>query len=284
MEYDSMADFLCARRRALTPEDVGLPGGLRRRVRGLRREEVAQLSHMSVDYYTRLEQSRASAPSGQMLAALARALRLDPEERDHLYRLAGASPIPDRIDTSGVIRPALINLLDQLDDSAAFITSDLLTILAQNRMSVLLMGDHIRGNGIEDSVIWRWFTEPEYRTLFAPEDHEYQAGLHVADLRVTSSRRRGDPDVEALVDGLSSRSEEFRRLWKRHEVGRPLQEVRKTIVNPRVGPAPGYVEILTTADEGRRLVVLSAPAGTDSRRKFQLLDKLDKLGDQAIGA
>jgi transcriptional regulator with XRE-family HTH domain len=281
MDYDSMADFLSARRRALTPQDVGLPGGLRRRVRGLRREEVAHLSHMSVDYYTRLEQSRASQPSGQMLAALARALLLDPEERDHLYRLAGAGPTPDRIDTSDVVRPALINLLDQLDDSAAFICSDLLVMLAQNRLSVLLMGNHIRGAGIGDSVIWRWFTEPEYRTLFSREDREYQAGLHVADLRATSSRRRGDPDVEAFVNGLSCSSEEFRRLWKRHEVGRPLKEVQKTIVHPRVGPVPVDVEILSTADEGQRLVVLSAPAGTDSRRKFELLGK---LGDQAIGA
>jgi transcriptional regulator with XRE-family HTH domain len=281
MDYDSMADFLWSRRRALTPQDVGLPGGLRRRVRGLRREEVAHLSHMSMDYYTRLEQSRASQPSGQMLAALARALRLDPEERDHLYRLAGAGPAPDGTKTSDVVRPALIDLLDQLDDSAAFICSDLLVVLAQNRLSALLMGNHIRGGGIEDSVIWRWFTEPEYRNLFSREDRESQAGLHVADLRATSSRRRGDPDVEALVNGLSLRSEEFRRLWKRHEVGRPLKEVQKIIVHPQVGPVPVDVEILSTADEGQRLVVLSAPAGTDSRRKFQFLDK---LGDQAIGA
>jgi hypothetical protein len=236
---------------------------------------------MSVDYYTRLEQSRASQPSGQMLAALARALRLDPGERDHLYRLAGTGPPPDRIGMSDVVRPALINLLDQLDDSAAFICSDLLIVLAQNRLSVLLIGNHIRGTGIEDSVIWRWFTEPAYRTLFSREDREYQAGLHVADLRATSSRRRGDPDVEALVNGLSCRSEEFRQLWKRHEVGRPRKEVRKTIVHPRVGPVRVDVEILSTADEGQRLVVLSAPADTDSRRKFQLLGK---LGDQAIGA
>jgi transcriptional regulator with XRE-family HTH domain len=281
MDYDSMADFLLSRRRALTPQDVGLPGGLRRRVRGLRREEVAHLSHMSMDYYTRLEQSRASQPSGQMLAALARALRLDPEERDHLYRLAGAGPSPDGTRTSDVVRPALIDLLDQLDDSAAFICSDLLVMLAQNRLSVLLMGNHVRGNGIEDSVIWRWFTDPSYRTLFAPEDRESQAALHVADLRATSSRRRGDPDVEAIVNGLSCRSEEFQRLWKRHEVGRPLKEVQKIIMHPRVGPVPVDVEILSTADEGHRLVVLSAPAGTDSRRKFELLGK---LGDQAIGA
>ena len=130
-------------------------------------------------------------------------------------------------------------------------------------------------------MIWRWFTEPEFRTLFAPEDREYQAGLHVADLRAASSRRRGDPDVEALVNGLSIRSEEFRRLWKRHDVGRPLKDVHKTIVHPQVGRVPVDVEILSTADEGQRLVVLSAQAGTDSRRKFQLLDK---LGDQAIGA
>ena len=280
MDHDSMADFLRARRMALTPKDVGLPDGIRRKVRGLRREEVAQLTHMSVDYYTRLEQRRAPRPSVQMLAALARALQLGQDERDHLYRLAGADPTPDRTDTSDVVRPALINLLDQLNDCAAFICSDLLVVLAQNRLSMLLMGNHIRGGGIEDSVTWRWFTEPEYRAMFSPEDRDYQASLHVADLRATSSRRRGDPDVQAMVSGLSRRSDEFRRLWKRHEVGRPRMEVHKTLVHPQLGPVTVEVEILGTA-EGQRLVILSAPAATASRRKLELLSKLD---DQAIGA
>jgi transcriptional regulator with XRE-family HTH domain len=265
---------------ALTPKDVGLPAGSRRKVRGLRREEVAQLTHMSVDYYTRLEQRRAPRPSVQMLAGLARALQLNPEERDHLYRLAGADPTPDRTATSDFVRPALINLLDQLDDSAALVCSDLLVVLAQNRLSMLLLGDHVRGGGIEDSVIWRWFTEPGYRRMFAPEDREYQAGLHVADLRATSSRRRDDPDAQALINGLWRRSDEFRRLWMRHEVGRPRKEVRKTIMNPHVGPVQVNVEILATA-EGQRLVILGAQAGTESHGKLQLLSKLDGL---AIGA
>ncbi len=268
-----MADFLRARRMALTPKDVGLPEGIRRKVRGLRREEVAQLTHMSVDYYTRLEQRRAPRPSVQMLAALARALQLGEEERDHLYRLAGTDPTPGRSGTSDVVRPALISLLDQLNDCAAFIVSDLLVVLAQNRLSMLLMGNHIRGGGIEDSVTWRWFTEPEYRTMFSPEDRDYQASLHVADLRATSSRRRGDPDVQAMVSGLSRRSDEFRRLWTRHEVGRPRTEVHKTFMHPQVGPVPVDVEILATA-EGQRLVILGASAETESGCKLEQLRKL----------
>ena len=279
MDHDGLADFLRSRREALAPADVGLPVGPRRRARGLRREEVAQLTGMSVDYYSRLEQRRGPQPSTQMLSALARTLRLGLDERDHLYRLAG-HPAPERSGGSTHVRPALIHVLDQLDDCAAFVCSDLEIILAQNRLSVLLMGDFRPfGTGIEASGAWKWFTEKDFRSLYPPEDQVRQGQIRVANLRATWSRRRGDADVQALVDGLLARSE-FRLLWERHEVGLP-QEDHKTLVHPRVGPITVDCEILATADGNQRLVILSAPPASESYGKLKLLGV---LGDQEVGA
>ena len=193
MDRDGLADFLRMRRKALTPGDVGLTVGPRRRAPGLRREEVAQLTGMSVDYYSRLEQRRGPQPSVSMLSALARTLRLSLDERDHLFRLAG-HPAPERTAGSTFVRPALIHVLDQLDDCAAFVASDLEVVLAQNRLSILLMGDFRPfGTGIEASVAWKWFTEPDFHALYPPEEWERQARIRVANLRTTWSRRRGTP-------------------------------------------------------------------------------------------
>jgi transcriptional regulator with XRE-family HTH domain len=278
VDRDALAEFLRARRQALAPADVGLTAGPRRRTAGLRREEIAQLTGMSVDYYTRLEQRRGPQPSTQMLAALARTLRLRLDERDHLYRLAG-HPAPERTASSPYVRPALIHVLDQLDDCAAFVCSDLEVFLAQNRLSVLLMGDHV-GSGARDSMVWKWFLGTGYRELFPAEELEHHARIRVAALRAAWSRRRGDADVQALVDGLLSRSEEFRRLWDRHEVGIPPDD-HKTFVHPKVGRISVDCEILATADGNQRLVILSAPPASEAYNKLKLLSV---LGDQEVGA
>ena len=278
MDRDALAEFLRGRREALSPGDVGLAVGPRRRAPGLRREEVAQLTGMSVDYYSRLEQRRGPQPSTQMLAALARTLRLGLDERDHLFRLAG-HPAPERTASSGYVRPALIHVLDQLVDCAAFVCSDLEVVLAQNRLSVLLMGDRV-GSGIQDSMAWKWFLGTGYRELVPPEDRDRQARIRVAALRVAWSRRRGDVDVHALVDELISRSDEFRQLWDRHEVG--IQpDGHKTFTHPRVGRIGVDCEILATADGNQRLVILSAPPASESYGKLKLLGV---LGEQEVGA
>jgi transcriptional regulator with XRE-family HTH domain len=278
MDRDALAEFLRARREALVPADVGLPVGPRRRTTGLRREEVAQLTGMSVDYYARLEQRRGPQPSVQMLSALARTLRLRLDERDHLFRLAG-HPAPERTGASTYVRPALIHVLDQLGDCAAFVCSDLEVILAQNRLARLLMGDHV-GSEAQDSMVWKWFLGTGYRDLFPAEDREHQARIRVANLRATWSRRRHDADVQALVDGLLERSDEFRRLWDRHEVGIPPDN-QKTFLHPRVGRVTVDCEILATADGNQRLVILSAPPASEPYGKLKLLGV---LGDQAIDA
>lgn len=278
MDRDALADFLRGRREALSPRDIGLTVGPRRRAPGLRREEVAQLTGMSVDYYSRLEQRRGPQPSTQMLAALARTLRLGLDERDHLFRLSG-HPAPERTASSTFVRPALIHVLDQLDDCAAFVCSDLEVLLAQNRLSVLLTGDLV-GSGVQDAMAWKWFLGHGYLELVPPEDRDHQARVRVAALRAAWSRRRGDADVDTLVDELLARSDEFRQLWDRHEVGIPPDD-HKTFIHPRVGRITVDCEILATADGNQRLIILSAPPSSESYGKLKLLGV---LGEQEVDA
>ena len=145
MDRDGLADFLRRRRDALEPGDVGLHPGRRRRTRGLRREEVAALAHMSTDFYARLEQRRGSGPSEQTVAALARALRLTQAERDHLFELAGHTP-PARAWRSDHASPDLVQVLDQLSTPAQ-IVSDLGVTLAQNPLAEALVGEQTRTPG-----------------------------------------------------------------------------------------------------------------------------------------
>jgi transcriptional regulator with XRE-family HTH domain len=279
MDRDTLADFLRGRRESLTPADVGLPSGTRRRARGLRREEVALLTGMSVDYYARLEQRRGPQPSDQMLSALARTLRLSLDERDYLYRLAGHHP-PDRSMPSDHVRPALVHVLDQLQDCAAFVVSDLEVMLAQNRLSMLLMGDRRgRRSHPETSMTWQWFVKPSSRELYPPEDHEQQSRIRVADLRATWSRRRNDADVKGVVDGLLARSDVFRSLWERQDVAARHSD-RKRMVHPKIGTLTVDCEILATADDGQRLVILSAAPTSESYNKLQLLGV---VGEQNLG-
>jgi len=159
VQREQLADFLRRRRMAIRPAEVGLADGPRRRTAGLRREEVAMLTNMSVDYVVRLEQGRSSQPSIQMLGALARALRLTDDERDYLFHLAGHRPPPAE-GVARLARAGLIRMLDLLGDTPAMVLSHLGQVLAQNRAAVLLAGDHTRFTGDRRYLVYRWFTEP----------------------------------------------------------------------------------------------------------------------------
>src|SRR5580693_10325585 len=150
MDRPALADFLRHRREALRPADVGLPAGERRRACGLRREEVAALALMSVDYYTRMEQRRGPQPSEQMLASLARALRLTGSERDYLFQTAGHNP-PASVAAAAHAAPALLRVLDRLSDTPALILSSLGETLVQNRMADALLGDRSHCTGLARS-------------------------------------------------------------------------------------------------------------------------------------
>ncbi|TRO58975.1 helix-turn-helix transcriptional regulator [Streptomyces sp. IB201691-2A2] len=268
MEREQLADFLRRRREAIRPAEVGIADGPRRRTTGLRREEVATLAGMSVDYVVRLEQGRSSQPSTQLLGALARALRLSDDERDHLFHLAGHRPPP----ADGVARQAragLIRMLALLGDTPALVMSDLGEVLAQNRAALLLTGDHTGISGDRRYIAYRWFTDPATRAVTPPEEQERHARQLVADLRAAAGRRTGDSIVTGLVDRLQAASADFRRLWAEHEVAVRRAD-RKTLLHPRVGRLLMDCETLVTPDQGQQLLVLT-PADAEARERLELL-------------
>ncbi|WP_151481432.1 helix-turn-helix transcriptional regulator [Streptomyces albicerus] len=264
MDRPGLADFLRRSRARLEPSDVGLTAGPRRRTPGLRREEVAALAGMSVDYYTRLEQSRGPRPSRQMLAALARALRLTDDERDHLFHLTGEEP-PRSGGTSGHVRPGLLLVLDRLHDVPAQVMSDHGDVLAQNTMAVALVGE---AHG--DNVVRRFFTDPGARELFPAEDHAGLARSHVAHLRSVTAARPDDSAVTKLVAELRASSEEFERLWETHEVA-VRRASTKRFLHPLVGLLELDCEIMLVSGEKQMLLVHSARPGTEAYERLQLL-------------
>ena len=268
MHRDQLADFLRRRREAIRPAEVGIADGPRRRTTGLRREEVAMLAGMSVDYVVRLEQGRSSQPSTQLLGALARALRLSDDERDHLFHLAGHRP-PPADGVARLARAGLIRMLDLLGDTPALVLSDLGEVLAQNRAAVLLMGDLTGLSGDRRYTVFRWFTDPAARAVGPPEEQEHHARQLVADLRAAVGRRFGDPTVARLIDRLQAASADFRRLWAEHEVAVRRAD-RKTFVHPRAGRLLMDCETLVTPDQGQQLLVLT-PANAETRERLELL-------------
>jgi transcriptional regulator with XRE-family HTH domain len=264
-----LADFLRRGRARLDPTDVGLAPGARRRTPGLRREEVASLAGMSVDYYTRLEQCRGPRPSRQMLTALARALRLTDDERDHLYHLAGEEP-PRRETASAHVRPGLLLVLDRLHDAPALVVTDCGQVLAQNALSRALSGDALARPARERNLVRRFFLDPAGRGLFPPEDVPDHARQHVANLRAVAAARPDDPEPAALVAELRAASEEFARLWDEHEVA-VRRGATKRFRHPVVGLLELDCEVLLTDDHRHHLVLHTARPGTESYERLQLL-------------
>lgn len=269
MDRSELADFLRRRRERLNPRDVGLPVVGRRRTPGLRREEVAQLVGMSTDYYVRLEQRRGPQPSAQVLAALARALRLTEDERDHLFVLAG-HPAPTGARAGDHVRPGLLTLLDQLEHAPAQILTDLGDLLAQNELARLLFGGMCSVAEGERNVVWRWFTDPEVRTLYPADEHEYYSRVHVADLRASVARHGTDPVAAALLSRLHRASTEFADLWDEHEVAVRRQS-RMRIQHPSLGPLELDSELLLTPAEDQRVLLFTAPAGSTTASQLDLL-------------
>ena len=279
MDRTELANFLFRRREALRPSDVGLPDGPRRRVAGLRREEVAALCSMSPDYYARLEQRRGPQPSEQMLASLARGLRLTLDERDHLFRLAGHEA-PARVLRSEHISPPLMRVLDRFEDAPAMVVTDLGWTLAQNRLAVALFGDQTRFTGLARSGVYRWFTDPRERERYPEADRDRQGRSRVSDLRAALTRGGPDTRAAALVEGLRDRSPEFVRIWDQHEVAVRAED-HKTIVHPELGEIELDSQKLYTQNQAQALLVLTAPPGSESHDKLELLSA---IGTQRLAA
>ncbi|NEB75563.1 helix-turn-helix domain-containing protein [Streptomyces sp. SID14478] len=269
IDRTGLAEFLRSRRAALQPEDVGLPRGRHRRTSGLRREEVAALSHMSTDYYARLERERGPQPSGQMLSSLAQGLHLSLDERDHLFRLAGHPP-PARGADSEHIGPGLVRILDRLQDTPAEIVTELGETLRQTPPAVALTGDLTGYSGPARSIGYRWFTDPATRRLYAPEEHAFLTRMFVSGLRGVATLRGPGSRAAHLVDLLLDRSEEFQQVWRAHEIGIRPSDV-KHFVHPEVGAMELNCQTLVDPNQSHLLIVYTATPGSESHEKLQLL-------------
>lgn len=268
MDRAELADFLRRARERLAPADAGLPPRTRARTPGLRREDVAALAGISVDYYARLEQARGPRPSEQVLAALARALRLTADEGGHLFRLAGQRPRAV-FRPSDHVRPGLLLVLDRLYDVPAQVSTDFGLVLARNPMAEALWGAG-NGPGVGGNILWWQFTHPEGTGLLPPEDRDRQARVHVANLRAVLAERPDDQRVVDLVRELRAASARFARLWDRHDVA-VLRASRKVFIHPVVGRLELDCETLLTDPGDQRLVVFTARPGTESHDKLALL-------------
>jgi PAS domain-containing protein len=254
-------------RERTTPADVGLPSGGRRRTAGLRREELATLAGLSVDYLVRLEQGRSANPSRQVVASLARALRLTEAERDHLYRLAGHTPpgphqMPDHL-TPGVQR-----LLDRLD-AAVSVHDPAWTILAWNPAWAALMGDPSAWSGRERNIVWRAFAGLPTRLIRGDEEARAFKRGTVADLRAVLGRYPRDPALRSLINDLN-RIEEFGGLWATAQVAEN-HSARKTIDHPEVGPLTLDCDVLTVAGSDLRVIAYTAAPGSVDAERFDLV-------------
>jgi transcriptional regulator with XRE-family HTH domain len=266
-----LADFLRSRRERITPADVGLPAGPRRRTPGLRREEVAQLAFISTEYYTRLEQARAPHPSREVLAQLSRALRLSDAERDHLHHLTGAPPGPPA-GPSREVRQSVVDLLHRLPEAAAIVMSATYEVIAWNHLATALMEDFSALSRRDRNLVRRAFLGPyrDGRRLYGVSDADEFARTSAQHLRAAAARYPDDPEVTGLVAELLAGSEEFARLWATHEVAaRPT--LCKTFQHPLVGTVAVACDVLDITDRDQRVVIYTATPGSPSAEAMRLL-------------
>ncbi|MFG1928948.1 helix-turn-helix transcriptional regulator [Cryptosporangium sp. NPDC048952] len=268
IDRPGLAAFLRRRREQLSPADAGLPRTTRRRTPGLRREEVAVLAGVSSDFYARLEQARGSDPSASVVAALARALRCDPDQRDHLFRLAGV-PVPAR-DVVHDVDPGLRQLAAQLETLPVCIYNDLGDVLHTNALDDALAGRRELRPGRDSNIYWRWFVDPAAHDRVPEADRARLSAAHVSDLRATYARRGEDDRVTALTRDLATHSAEFRTLWDRQDVA-VRQADRKDLRHPAIGLIRLRCRILMTPDAGLRMRILLPMEGTDAAEKLELL-------------
>ncbi|MBE8515942.1 helix-turn-helix domain-containing protein [Amycolatopsis sp. H6(2020)] len=269
-ERAELAAFLRHRRARVQPADVGLTAGPRRRTPGLRRQEVAELAGMSVDYYIRLEQGRGPRPSPQMLTAISRALRLSADERDYLHHLADASPGP-RSGPAREVRPGVLHLIERLDDTPALVCNARYDVLAYNRMAATLLGDFATLPPSERNIIWRFFTDPAARARHDPAAAEQFARESVADLRAARARYPDDESLTSLIDRLQAASPQFRDVWAEIEV-QTRRSTRKRLHHPAVGWLTLDCDALHDPESDHWIILYTATPGTPDHDALRLLN------------
>ncbi|MEU5534352.1 helix-turn-helix transcriptional regulator [Streptomyces sp. NPDC020362] len=264
---NELGDFLRARRDLVSPREAGLPSHTSRRVKGLRREEVALLAGVSTDYYTRLEQGRERHPSEQVLGAVARALRLDHDAAAHLFQLAQPAPRA-AAGPVATVSPELSRLMNNFLDLPACIVGPALDILAANPSARQLFSDFA---GM-DNQLRMLFLDPAGRRFY--RDWERAARGVVSNLRAQAAPYPDDPRITQVIGELCLRSPAFADLWARYEV-RPCTSDDKPLWHSQVGEMYLHYESFTVASApGQRLLVYSAEPGTPSADALVLLRAL----------
>jgi transcriptional regulator with XRE-family HTH domain len=268
---NELGEFLRSRRARIQPEDVGFNAGGGRRVEGLRREEVAALASVSVDYVKRLEGGRIR-PSNAVLDSLSRALLLDVVERAHLFALAGRTPAAHDANALDDVRPGLLRLLAAVEPLPAFIVGPWLDLLAWNPTASVLFTGFERRPPAQRNMARLIFLDPEIHDLFCAGGWS-GAGL-VAALRIRYGRGKPEPRVEALISDLIEGSPLFKRLWEEHGVVKRMGG-RKTFNHPDVGVIELDWDRLTVpGSSGQVLMVYSARPGTRAATALTLLSTL----------
>ena len=264
-----IGQFLRARRERVRPEDVGLPDFGRRRVPGLRREELATLAGVSADYYVRLEQGRERHPSEQVIDALARALRLDDDATAHLHDLARPEPRRRRARKRAErVRPELLRLMEAWAHTPALITGRHVDVLAANSLATAMHGGFAPGNNLVRTL----FLDPAARERYP--DWDDVARDTVAALRASVGPDLDDPHLTDLVGELSLKSERFRSLWARHDV-REKTHGTKRFVHPQVGELTLHYETFAVAGtSGQVLSVYHADPGSPTEQALALLSSI----------
>jgi transcriptional regulator with XRE-family HTH domain len=271
-----LGQFLKSRRARLQPEDVGVQAYGRRRVPGLRREELAQLAGVSVDYYVRLEQGRAGQASEAVLDAIARALRLNDAERAHVYDLSRPVRRRRRELRPERVRPGVKQLIDALDGIPAMLTGRRMDVLAWNSLAAALLVDWGALPREQRNAARHVFLDDSARELYA--DWEEGARATVAYLRLVAGRHPDDAGLAELIGELSMKSEEFRRWWADHDVHEKTHGTKR-LVHPIVGELTVSYESFTLPGESDQvLVTYTAEPGSESETALRLLGSMSEPG------
>jgi transcriptional regulator with XRE-family HTH domain len=254
-------------RSRIEPAEVGFAAGSRRQVPGLRREEIAQLAGLSVDYIVRLEQGRGSKPSDQVLGALARALRLSDSDRDLIFRLAGSEP-PGIGRIPMLVRPSVMRLLDRLAGLPALVLSAKSDVLAWNPPAAALLGDWSALPPAQRNLIWQRF-------LGAGPDRVVETGEQsgadcVGCLRTAQARYPQDASLAGLIDELRSGSPRFDELWRAGRSGR-LRSRTASVVHAELGTLTLDCDVLSVPEADQTVIVYSAGTGTATASALELL-------------
>lgn len=262
MARAELARFLRDRREGLRPENVDLHAGPRRRTPGLRREEVADLARMSVDYYVRLEQARGPRPSPRILESLASALRLTPAERTHLFRLAGVAPQPPTGPPRRV-RPYVAGLLNRMPETAAIVTAATYDVIAWNPLAGALLGD-LRS---QPNLARRRFL---FRDQVLTTGHEEFGEIAVARLRAAADRYPRDAALGALLAELRAASAEFNEVWAANPVRAPGHRM-KTMFHPELGRLRINCDVLTVPEDDQQVLFMTADPDAPTARALRHL-------------